>query len=131
MKDRPPYESARLLRGDALLSASAPDNPMLVHSDTAPDGGAYEIDVAGPAGSAAHVSWIHTGIPIAPPPDQDNAMKVRRWYFDEHGRPLSGMTLRSGQLIRVEVSVEAAPGTRNIVIEDLLPAGLEVENPRL
>ena len=39
--------------------------------------------------------------------------------------------MRSGDLVRVALSIEAPPWQKNLVIEDLLPAGLEIENPRL
>jgi uncharacterized protein YfaS (alpha-2-macroglobulin family) len=33
--------------------------------------------------------------------------------------------------VKVELTVESAAALENVVIEDLLPAGLEIENPRL
>ncbi len=67
----------------------------------------------------------------APPADSDHGLKVRRRYFDTHGEPIRNGVVRSGDLVIVELSMESTSSLDNVVIEDLLPAGLEVENPRL
>ena len=70
-------------------------------------------------------------MPSQPPADASNGITLRRRYLDEHGKPLRDDTVHSGDLVKVELAVDAASELENVVIEDLLPAGLEIENPRL
>ncbi len=89
-----------------------------------------EIHVTGKPGAKGFVGWLQTGVPMQAPLDADHGIKVRRRYLDEKGNPLHGLNLESGQLVQVELSIEGF-GLQHVVVEDLLPAGLEVENPRL
>ncbi|MGE5107649.1 MAG: alpha-2-macroglobulin family protein, partial [Sphingobacteriales bacterium] len=63
---------------------------------------------------------------------EDNFIKVRKQFYDRYGRVISNNTFKQNDLIIVAISLESAYNTQvdNIVITDLLPAGLEIENPR-
>ncbi|MFQ5653795.1 MAG: alpha-2-macroglobulin, partial [Planctomycetota bacterium] len=87
------------------------------------------------AGSLTVVATTE-GLLAEPVPPRDHGLVARRRWLDSDGGPLDLAALRVGDLLFVEVTlaVKGAPaGTRhdNIVIVDALPAGLEVENPRL
>jgi alpha-2-macroglobulin len=74
------------------------------------------------------------GIPAGPADgvaEEDNGLIVRRTYLDRNGAPVS--SFRQNDLIVVKVTVASTNGLRvgNVVVTDLLPAGFEVENPRL
>ena len=58
---------------------------------------------------------------------------LRRRYVDLHGEPLPPQGFVQGQLAVVELTLEstAAEDIPNVAIVDRLPAGLEIENPRL
>jgi len=74
-----------------------------------------------------------SGVPIGELElEKDSLLEVRRRLLNEEGEPLVGTEIRQGQLIVVEISVNTL-GKRldNLVIEDLLPAGLELENANL
>lgn len=59
-------------------------------------------------------------------------MAVRRRFFTRDGAPLTTSTaLRQGESYVVEVELFTEQDAKNVVVADLLPAGLEVENPRL
>lgn len=62
---------------------------------------------------------------------EDNGLRVRREYLDRNGDPTE--EIRQNDLIIVRLSVASTNGLNieNVVITDLLPAGFEVENPRL
>ncbi|PMD98475.1 alpha-2-macroglobulin [Siphonobacter sp. BAB-5405] len=62
----------------------------------------------------------------------DQVLEVRKQYLDRNGKPLSG-ALQQNQLIVVKVTVRSQNGlpVDNVVVTDMLPAGLEIENPRL
>src|SRR5207248_3116929 len=85
----------------------------------------------GPAGAKAYVSWLATGVPTTAPADADNGLKIRRRFLDERGKPLARNLVHSGELVQVELTLESSSTLSNLVVEDLLPAGLEIENPRL
>jgi uncharacterized protein YfaS (alpha-2-macroglobulin family) len=65
------------------------------------------------------------------PPSEDHGIKIRRRYLSEQGKPLAASRVQTGDLILVELVIESASAQQNLVVEDLLPAGLEIENPRL
>ncbi len=74
------------------------------------------------------------GVPAAPTDgvaDEDNGLIVRREFLDRNGNPIS--SFRQNDLIVVKISLVSSNGLAvgNVVITDLLPAGFEVENPRL
>jgi uncharacterized protein YfaS (alpha-2-macroglobulin family) len=62
----------------------------------------------------------------------DNRMVVRREYLDPNGRPLSVENLTLGEQVVVKITAKTSEHSlENVVINDLLPACLEIENPRL
>ncbi|MEN7550911.1 MG2 domain-containing protein [Rapidithrix thailandica] len=64
--------------------------------------------------------------------EEDNHLKVRREYFDREGNRLSGNVFEQNDLVIVRLSLTAdVPNVENVVITDMLPAGFEVENPRI
>jgi len=141
-KSASPCRQAELWLGDGQLAAANDGKPIAFGADpalaakffagiSADSGRTFKVRITGDEKAHAYVSWVQSGVPLATPPDQDQGMKVRRRYLNEDGSPMAGASVRSGQLIRVELTVQAAPGTDNLVIEDLFPAGLEIENPNL
>ncbi|MDB5234658.1 MAG: hypothetical protein JWR44_1651, partial [Hymenobacter sp.] len=66
--------------------------------------------------------------------EEDSYLKVRRQFLTRDGVPLGAPTFRQNDLVVVKITLEAgdAAGTiKNVAITDLLPAGLEIENPRI
>ena len=65
--------------------------------------------------------------------EEDNYIKVRRQFFDRYGNAINGNTFRQNDLVIVELTLEKTfnASIENIVITDLLPAGFEIENPRI
>jgi uncharacterized protein YfaS (alpha-2-macroglobulin family) len=57
------------------------------------------------------------------------AMKIRRTYVDADGKEVT--RVKHGQLLTVTLSVESSGKIDNLVLVDLLPGGLEIEDPRL
>lgn len=65
-------------------------------------------------------------------PEYDRGLQVTREYLDRHGRPLDVNHIAQGDLIVARISIKPAQeGLENIIFVDMLPAGLEIENPRL
>jgi len=136
-----PYDGAQLLL-DGVPVASATTGTIDFSAANAPNangpatrpiaaGSQFELRITGPEGAKAHLSWLHTGVPLITPPDSDQGMKVRRRYLNANGDELTAATIRSGDLVQVELTIESFANLENIVIDDLLPAGLEVENTNL
>lgn len=62
----------------------------------------------------------------------DAGLAVRREFFDQEGRSLDVSRLQQGALIVVKLTLDTrGESLDNLVIEDLLPAGWEIENPAL
>ncbi len=65
--------------------------------------------------------------------EEDSYMKVRRTYYEYNtGRESEYNTFGQGQLIVCKITLTGYDkSAENIVITDMLPAGMEIENPRL
>ena len=61
----------------------------------------------------------------------ENGISVTREYRDEKGNTVNLGSVAQGQLVVVTLRIKASKSLDNIVIVDLLPAGFEVDNPRL
>jgi uncharacterized protein YfaS (alpha-2-macroglobulin family) len=63
--------------------------------------------------------------------EEDNGLRVRRQYLTRDGKVVT--ELKQNDLVVVKVTLVSTNGLNinNVVVTDLLPAGLEVENPRL
>lgn len=65
-------------------------------------------------------------------PEYDRGLTVRRVYRDRQGKLLNSSQIRQGDLIIAELSITTKQDNLdNIAIIDMLPAGLEIDNPRL
>jgi hypothetical protein len=87
------------------------------------------VHITGTPDSSAYVSWLETGVPLSAPPDAQHGIAIHRRYLSLDGTELHSAS--SGELLKVEITIDAPANERNLVIEDLLPAGLEAENARL
>jgi uncharacterized protein YfaS (alpha-2-macroglobulin family) len=131
-KKHEPFDTAQLALGEQVLATASAggsigwDAPPAFDASAAP----LTVKITGAADATAHVAWLKTGVPLKPPADAEHGMKVHRRYLALNGDELHD-SVRSGDLVRVEVTIEAPPQQAGLVIEDMLPAGLEVENPRL
>lgn len=106
--------------------------PVTVRDDT----GAWtqqEIEVTVSGATSAFVGFQVEGIRPTIPPAKAHGISIDRTYFDRSGRPLAADAIHQGDVVVVGVTVGTTGGSRvsNVAIVDLLPAGLEIENPRL
>ncbi|GAA3988417.1 alpha-2-macroglobulin family protein [Hymenobacter antarcticus] len=66
--------------------------------------------------------------------EEDSYLKVRRQFLTRDGAPLGTPTFHQNDLVVVKITLEAGDAAgeiKNVAITDLLPAGLEIENPRI
>ncbi|WP_197070480.1 alpha-2-macroglobulin family protein [Hymenobacter sp. DG25B] len=66
--------------------------------------------------------------------EEDAYLQVRRTFLTRTGQPVGAPAFRQNDLVVVKITLQA-PGAageiKNVAITDLLPAGLEIENPRI
>lgn len=65
--------------------------------------------------------------------EEDKYLKVRRSFYTKTGKPITSNTFKQNDLIVVEITLQGQYDSdiENVVITDILPAGLEIENSRL
>ena len=56
-------------------------------------------------------------------------IKLKREFFDENGNPVT--SLKHGELAFVRITADAPGVVENLVLSDILPAGLEIEDEEL
>jgi uncharacterized protein YfaS (alpha-2-macroglobulin family) len=127
---RAQYDSVALLSSAKVLATAARGESI----DCSPAGDSpepYSVKVTGPADAAAYVSWMQSGVPLAPPADSFHGLTIHRQYLTASGAAISQNRIATGELVRVRLTLDAPANEQNLVIEDLLPAGLEAENSAL
>ncbi|TXK24840.1 alpha-2-macroglobulin family protein, partial [Pontibacter qinzhouensis] len=65
--------------------------------------------------------------------EEDNFLQVRKTFYDRNGRQITNNTFAQNDLVIVRLTLQSLDGRNipNVAITDLLPAGFEIENPRL
>jgi uncharacterized protein YfaS (alpha-2-macroglobulin family) len=72
------------------------------------------------------------GSPVTPEPAADRGFKIERSYYSLDGKPADPAKTRQNQRLAVVLKVtEAAPQYGHVMVADYLPAGFEIDNPRL
>jgi uncharacterized protein YfaS (alpha-2-macroglobulin family) len=73
-----------------------------------------------------------TGAPVTPEPAASNDFKIERNYYTLDGKPVDIAHARQNDRFAVVLKItEAQPQFGRIMVVDYLPAGLEIDNPRL
>ncbi|MES2616627.1 MAG: MG2 domain-containing protein [Bacteroidota bacterium] len=65
--------------------------------------------------------------------EEDKGLIVRRTFLNREGRVISVDNIKQNDLVIVKITANTtfSTGCKNVVITDILPAGLEIENPRI
>ncbi len=65
--------------------------------------------------------------------EEDNYLRARRTFYTRDGKEITNNTFKQNDLIIVKLTLQAQYNTdvENVVLTDILPAGLEIENSRL
>ncbi len=65
--------------------------------------------------------------------EEDNFIRVRKTFYDRNGSVISRTTFDQNELVVVKITISTTDNSSvdNVVITDILPAGFEIENPRL
>lgn len=77
--------------------------------------------------------WQASGLPEDRPAEEySRGIEIKRQYFDQSGNQLDLDSVVLGERIVCKLTARAVSGPLdNVVINDMLPAGLEIENPRI
>jgi uncharacterized protein YfaS (alpha-2-macroglobulin family) len=81
----------------------------------------------------AYYSILDEGIPRAGEErTTDAGLTVSRQYLNRNGLPVDLAQIEQGDIVVCRLRLTSEKGTvENVVVADLIPAGLEIENPRL
>jgi alpha-2-macroglobulin len=72
------------------------------------------------------------GAPVTPEPAEEKGFKLERLYYTLDGMPADPAKARQNQRFAVVLKItESAPQYGRIIVADYLPAGFEIDNPRL
>ena len=72
------------------------------------------------------------GAPVTPEPAAEKGFKLERLYYTLDGAPADPAEARQNQRFAVVLKItESAPQYGRIIVADYLPAGFEIDNPRL
>ncbi|MDO1449050.1 alpha-2-macroglobulin [Rhodocytophaga aerolata] len=65
--------------------------------------------------------------------EEDSYLQVRKTFYNRFGKPISGTSFKQNDLVVVKITLSSTDGSsvQNVVITDMLPAGFEIENPRI
>lgn len=79
-----------------------------------------------------YASFYYSGYPLDPPkPMSNGGLAVNRKFYNLDGQPIKLDQLNSGDFVITELIVSGNYYSRDILVVDLLSAGLELENQRL
>jgi alpha-2-macroglobulin len=97
-----------------------------------PEKGPLSVDVAG-SGNVYYFKQSR-GLSLSNKVEErDQVLRVRRTFLSRTGQPLSSTTFKQNDLVVVRITVSTMDGStiENVAISDMLPAGFEIENPRI
>ena len=121
--------------GLAKFAAAFPASPVAVGSE---DGkklqagkftpAALPVKLTNEGKGTVFVRYTVRGM-SARPAASGGAITLKRTILDEQGNPVE--KVRHGELVKIRLDIAAPGPVRNLVVCDLLPGGLEIEDPRL
>lgn len=83
---------------------------------------------------SVYYSFEQSGIPVnGPVVLEDRYLKARRTFYNRNGQMISGNSFKQNDLIVVKLTLQTTDlsTVKNVALTDLLPAGFEIENPRV
>ncbi|WP_460671569.1 alpha-2-macroglobulin family protein [Larkinella ripae] len=63
--------------------------------------------------------------------EEDAGLRVRRELLDRDGSPVASFKQNDLVVVRISLASDNGVAVNNVVVTDMLPAGFEIENPRL
>ena len=145
-RETSPYASTQddawlLLAAQALMQGAA--RPELTIDGSAATGPLYRrldgssllarsLTIANRGSRAEEVLVTLTGVPRTPAPAGGSGYHIERAYYDLDGRRADPSRIAQGaRLVAVLTVTGEGPRQARLILDDPLPAGLEIENPNL
>lgn len=127
-QSNPNYTGTILLNGELLSQIEAKNDHF-----TDKEWAGKEVQITIQGTGTCYYHWRADGLPSNLRVDEyDHDLMVRRIYLSKNGEPLDYDSFRQGDLVIAQVTIEAPnQALKNVAIVDMLPAGFEIENPRL
>ena len=119
---------ANLEKGERLVLSG---NKLPLGADGSP------ADVQVTVGGEGHAYCVYSvrGVPYEAPAAASSNLVIYRVWKDANGKVIDlgkgATSIKKGDRITVELTLKPKFGVANVVLSDLLPGGMEVENPRL
>lgn len=117
------------------VSLDVDGNPIktaLYRNYTAADVTSKPIKITNTGDTPLQAVVAVSGAPVTPEPAASNGFKIERNYFTLDGKPADVTKAKQNDRFAVVLKItEAKPEFGRIMVVDYLPAGLEIDNPRL
>jgi uncharacterized protein YfaS (alpha-2-macroglobulin family) len=128
LQDQPDYTGTVIVDGKKFATFAVNDTSFKISPNLNKN---IELSVTGVG--KCYYYWQGSGVSSEKMIKEfDNRIVVRREYLDSEGNSLSLENLSLGEQIVVKITAETTERSlENVVVNDLLPACLEIENPRL
>ncbi len=81
--------------------------------------------------SDLYVSALVNGYSAEPPKPVSDSMTIQRSYYDKQGKAVNPSTVEEGTVLVTHLELRTKARHPDLLVADLLPAGLEPENPAL
>lgn len=122
------YSGTVVLNGERLADFDATE-----HRFADENWGGAQVQVAVEGSGNCYFYWTAFGVQTGSAVQEfDNELQVRRSYYSESGVPIEDGIFQHGDLLVAEITIKALTDTlENVAVVDVLPAGFEIENPRL
>jgi uncharacterized protein YfaS (alpha-2-macroglobulin family) len=129
LKAQPQNFTGRILL-DGKPVSSFDDKNAVSLNDTEVSGRDLTIEVNGVG--TAYYYWTSGGVPTSGNVEEkDRGLKIRRAFLTPKGTPADLSKLKQGDVVIADITLTGEQYYKNVVLVDLLPAGFEIENPRL
>ena len=80
----------------------------------------------------AYFAWTSAGVPMKAPKPSSNGIALKRTWSGRDGKPLAeGAPLSRGDRITATLTMTPSTALSDLVVVDMLPGGMEIENLRL
>lgn len=96
------------------------------------DFGAKDLELSAQGKGNIYYYWSSVGVPLSGKiEEKDKGIKIRRSLLTREGKDISLDKIVQGEIIVVDLTIQADVAYKNVIVEDLLPACFEIENPRI
>jgi uncharacterized protein YfaS (alpha-2-macroglobulin family) len=118
--------------GISLTADGAPIKAALYRSYKGAEVAAKPITITNTGDTPVQAVVSVAGSPVTPEPAASNGFKIERNYFTLDGKPADPSKAKQNDRFAVVLKItEAKPEFGHVMVVDYLPAGLEIDNPKL